>query len=122
MKKQLVTRLAEEILADENWGLVDPLEEWNTTPLFEGAMEKIRRMRPATLGRLAACGKSYHDFQRQGAISLYEVHQCTWIGKYDDGKECLQRLAATAVAAECLTLLKRQKEQHTLRKRKQRAA
>jgi hypothetical protein len=88
--------------------------------LYESRNKEIRRalkrMRPETLGKIAAQGLAHNDprTERQlrpsgvtdeGKTSMYAVHCGNFVGKYDSGHDALIELALTAIVAEMADIL-----------------
>ncbi|MBA4336312.1 hypothetical protein C0416_00875 [bacterium] len=67
--------------------------------LWEVCRGTARALRPEKLGIIA-----YQD--NKESLSLYDVHSCTWLSKYDCGKELIITIAATAILAEMYRLAK----------------
>lgn len=68
----------------------------------------LSRVRPETLGRIAACGRGHPDTRK--GTALYLVHCGTWLGKRDSGPELLREIACTAIVAEISDILEDRKE------------
>lgn len=68
----------------------------------------LSRVRPETLGRIAACGQGYPSTRK--GTPLYLVHCGTWLGKRDSGPELLREIACTAIIAEISDILEDRKE------------
>jgi len=71
---------------------------------------QLHRMRPETLGRIAACGKGCSDENREESPqtgTLYLVHCSTYLDKYADGVTLLREIACTAIVAEMANILER---------------
>ena len=78
---------------------------------------ELKKMKPETLGKIAAQGLSNSDprTERQprpsgvtdeGKTSLYAVHCGNFVGKYDSGRDMLVELALTAIVAEMTDILR----------------
>jgi hypothetical protein len=68
----------------------------------------LRRMRPETLGRIAACGGGCdEDNKMSQGITLYQVHCGAYLNKYADGISLLREIACTAIIAEMANILYR---------------
>jgi len=78
----------------------------------DAIIDQLRRMRPETLGKIAAYGRGADDTTREivpgeHGTTLYQVHCGTWLGKYNDGMTLLRDIACTAIVAEMANILKR---------------
>jgi|SRR3989344_286297 len=97
-------------------------EKWKWNPLVfnlyarhnEAIRAQLRRMRPETLGKIAACGVGNPDevsedesLRDYAAYSLYQVHCGTYLDKYASGIALLREIACTAIIAEMTNILKR---------------
>ena len=72
---------------------------------------QLRRMRPETLGRIAACGKGRtEEGETQQGPWLYHVHCGAYLDKYADGVSLLREIACTAIVAEMANILRLRKE------------
>lgn len=83
---------------------------WN---LWGGAIRLwMKKLSPAMLGGIAACGKPSPADKPSVTTSLFEVNGGQYVnGKYASGKDILLDLATTAVVAEMTDILKLRKEQ-----------
>jgi len=84
-------------------------EKWG-----EPIKRQLTRMRPETLGKIAACGVGNPDevsedesLRDYAAYSLYQVHCGTYLDKYASGIALLREIACTAIIAEMTNILKR---------------
>lgn len=94
----LVEKIFESQKTDGNGNRVKlnfDLEEVHTQ-LWKACRKKVKKMKPWSLGVLA-----YQDTERG---HLYGVHNGTWLGKQDSGRQCLRQMAATALVAELYSM------------------
>lgn len=84
--------LAKALFSEES--SLEQKELWNV------CLGTARALSPEKLGIIA-----YQD-NKKNWMSLYDVHSCTWLSKYDCGKELIITIAATAVLAEMYRLAK----------------
>ncbi|MEQ1500165.1 MAG: hypothetical protein ABL917_02190 [Parcubacteria group bacterium] len=78
---------------------------------------ELRKMKPETLGKIAAQGLSDSDPRTkrlprpsgvtdEGKTSMYAVHCGNFVGKYESGRDMLVELAVTAIVAEMTDILR----------------
>lgn len=105
-RQRLATRIALEILEANTFeatgpgGAQDLLGE--AIPILR---KRVRQMRPATLGIIAASGTRWGSGDPR-RTALYQVHCGTYLDKYASGKELLRALVITALVAEMWDILK----------------
>lgn len=76
----------------------------------EAVHAQLHRMRPETLGRIAALGKSWYGDEGEpeswkGRTALYVVHCGTYLDKHRSGLSLLREIACTAIIAEMADIL-----------------
>lgn len=111
-------KLANQIAAELILELGLQRENQNSQDLFaqygERVWKRIKRMKPATLGNVAASGRGTRvdgkgepvtDMPTCHGTTLYNVHCSTWLGKYEDGISLLREIARTAIIAEMSDML-----------------
>lgn len=63
----------------------------------EAITTELRRMRPETLGRIAA--------SKPTKTTLYQVHCGSYLSKHSNGKDLLLTIACTAIVAEMADII-----------------
>jgi hypothetical protein len=92
---KLITKIAQEMYSAD---LPIKLQESFTKELWEICYAKLQTLQPQKLGLIL--------FQDKTERSLYDVHSCTWLGKYYTGKEYLYNIAITALISELYAIKK----------------
>ena len=108
MGAQYLRNLANTLMCQLGITLNDVLDG-GAQGLYRTRSEEIKaqlhRMRPETLGKIAAHGAGYRDVSPRTA--LYQVHLESYLDKYASGMELLEEIACTAIVAEMTDILER---------------
>jgi len=103
-KKQTLSRRVAQSLADQHSSVTHVVCLDHFRVIYEIALKKAKRLRPESLGRIAAEHVASNDY-----LSIYRDH---WIAKGGDTGRCMLRnIAATHIAAEWCVIQKEVLEQ-----------
>ena len=107
-KQNLTQRIAEELIRTFPNSVDGESVQWLYEVYESDLRRRLKKLRPATLGVIAATGLSWRAdvWETAGRTTLYDVHCGSWLDKKEGGKKLLLTIAMTAVAATMWDILK----------------